>query len=343
MSSITHEIIGSNIDLAKIVINFFTAEQTNPELFKQIKEICISKSNHFNKLNGESYIESGFLSLFDFSQYMSYTKLNGGGYKIYQVELLVNKLVENHIISPLPELLTVNHSNERRFKSGSNLTQFLYERDLILNVVCGWNYIINKYSNSVVKIEHKAHNGDCSIGTGFYYSTGDNSTRKSLIITNKHVVEKAMQIKVFLKDDTELKYLTIKQDSDRDLAFIELEQYLPISTFHLNPSTEILSEIITIGYPSIPMTKFAYQLIHKGEVNTYVEDYFDNKLFLFSAKTSSGNSGSPIIDRYGMVVGIVTEELFEKDQFYSKGKLPYYAGIPSDEIIKSANKNVFHK
>jgi hypothetical protein len=80
------------------------------------------------------------------------------------------------------------------------------------------------------------------------------------------------------------------------------------------------------------MTKYSYQVYHKGEVNSFVEDYKSNKLFLFSAKTSSGNSGSPVIDKTGMVLGIVTEELFEKDKFYEKGKLPYYAAIPAIEI-----------
>lgn len=89
------------------------------------------------------------------------------------------------------------------------------------------------------------------------------------------------------------------------------------------------------------MTKHSYQVYHKGELNSFVEDYRENQLFLFSAKTSSGNSGSPIIDKYGMVIGIVTEELFEQELFYEKGKLPYYAGIPTEEIIKSVNEYIF--
>ena len=32
------------------------------------------------------------------------------------------------------------------------------------------------------------------------------------------------------------------------------------------------------------------------------------------------------------------EDLFEDEKFYKKGKLPYYVGIPTVEIIKSINK-----
>lgn len=85
------------------------------------------------------------------------------------------------------------------------------------------------------------------------------------------------------------------------------------------------------------MTKYAYQVYHKGEINSHIEDYFGNKLFLFSAKTSPGNSGGPIIERSGMVIGIVTEMLFEQEEFFQKGILPYSAGIPATKIIDFLN------
>lgn len=343
MNNITNEIICSNLDLAKIVIDFYTAEVTNPVLFEQIKKICLEHQTDINLKNNQGFIESGYFSLSDFSRYMNETKLNGGGYKIRQAELLVNKLSENHIINSLPELISAKHSNERRFKSGGDLTKVLYERNLILNIVCGWNFIINKFTKSVVKIENKDAKGDYSIGTGFYVSIGDHISNLNLIVTNKHVVQNASEISIYTKDNHKLNYVSIKEDEIRDLAFIELEKTFEETSFHFNPDSDVLDEIITIGYPSIPMTKAAFQLVHKGEINAYAEDYYHNKLLVFSAKTSSGNSGSPIIDGYGMVIGIVTEELFEKEQFYVKGKLPYYAGIPTEEIIKSLNKVFFEK
>jgi len=279
------------------------------------------------------------LSVFDFLMYMTETKQIGNGIKTSIVETLIHSLERERIVNVLPE--NFGNSHDRRYKASGDYAKFFYDRDLILNVACGWRYIIDRYSNSVVKIEHKDKAGDISIGTGFYFFARNEKFIKPLIITNKHVLEKASSIKVLSKDDTVINYSAIKVDDKRDLGFIELESQLETPTFHFNSASEILSEVLTIGYPSIPMTKQAYQVYHKGELNSFVEDYQDNQLFLFSAKTSSGNSGSPIIDKYGMVIGIVTEELFEQEQFYQKGKLPYYAGIPTEEIIKSANENIF--
>jgi S1-C subfamily serine protease len=96
---------------------------------------------------------------------------------------------------------------------------------------------------------------------------------------------------------------------------------------------ELLSDIVTIGFPRIPRSTEAYQTCHKGEINSIIgQDYDGQELFIFSAKTSSGNSGSPVINRYGLVVGIVTQELFEQQSFKEQGKLPYYAAIPAKYI-----------
>lgn len=334
------QIIISELQIVKEAINFFTAEHTNKEKFEEIKRICIPHAIKANRPNGQTFITVGNLSTFDFLSYLGEKKLISGAIKTRAIELLLEGMVEHGVVSPISGFMQVN-SLEPRYRSAGDYTKFLYDRDLILNVVCGWKYIIDRYKDSVLKIQHKDKSGDYSIGTGFYYAAGNEKVVKYLIITNKHVIEKATEIKVFSRTDKEISYKDIKVNSTRDLAFIELNQPLESPIFHFNPGREIFSEIITIGYPSVPMTKLAYQIYHKGEINSFVEDYRDNQLFLFSAKTSSGNSGSPIIDKYGMVIGIVTEELFEQEQFYQKGKLPYYAGIPTDEIIKAANENVF--
>ncbi len=339
MATLTYHILSSNIELAKKTVDYFMAEVVNPKLFEDIKRIGIEQTKRMNKPNSETFISLGYLSVFDFMMYMTETKQIGNGIKMNIVETLIHSLEKEKIVNVLPE--NFGNIHDRRYKASGDYAKFLHNRDLILNVVCGWRYIIDSYCNSVVMIEHKDKAGDFSIGTGFYFAAGNEKFVKPLIITNKHVLENASSIKVFSKDDIEIHYSSIKVDDKRDLGFIELESQLESATFHFNPAREILSEVLTIGYPSIPMTKQAYQVYHKGELNSFVEDYQDNQIFLFSAKTSSGNSGSPIIDKYGMVIGIVTEELFEKEQFYQKGKLPYYAGIPTEEIIKSLNEYIF--
>jgi len=339
MSIDRYQLLTLHRKLTNQIIRYFTAEVTNPTLFEEIKRIGIERSNNLRKSNGATFINMGYLSVFDFAMYMRETNEITGGIKMKIVELILKALEEEAIVTSLQEHFGDNQ--DKRYKANGEYTKLLHERHLIFNVLCGWRYIIENYCNSVVKIENKSV--DSSIGTGFYFAAKYKDIQKYLIITNRHVFDNAKSIKVLSNDDIEIKYSSIKTDNNRDLGFIELENQLLTPSFSLNPSIEILSELITIGYPSIPMTRDAYQVCHKGELNSFVVDYSGNKLFLFSAKTSSGNSGSPIIDKKGTVIGIVTEELFEQEQFKTKGKLPYYAGIPTEEIIKSIKEVVFNQ
>lgn len=330
-----YKLFSQNVDIVKAAIEYFLCEVIDKEKFEQIKQLAIQQ-NHDS--NGNEFIGLGYLSVIDFSAYIGATNPNPRGFNLSIIEEVVKALTEEKILNTLPSRL----KGELRYKAAGEFADFFYKRDLILNTISGWNFIIDKFNNSVIKIEHKDKKGDYSIGTGFYYAAGDENIEKYLIVTNRHVLENAAEIKAFLHDGSVITFDEIVLDKKRDLGFLVLDKPLPVPIIHLSETIEVLSEILTIGYPSIPMTKHAYQVYHKGEVNSFVEDYWGNKLFLISAKTSSGNSGSPILDRHGLMIGIITEELFEKEQFYTKGKLPYYAGIPTEEIRKSMNENIFN-
>lgn len=335
MNPHSYKLFTSNIEIIKIAITYFLAESFDTHKFEEQKQIALQ--NPTIDENAKVFLNLGYFSFLDFPYYLSVKNESTKGFNLQIIQTFLESMVEEKFLILLPPRL----NGEQRYKSGGSYAEFFYNRDLILNVICGWRFIIEKYSNSVVKIEHKNNKDDFSIGTGFYFVAGKEDIFTHLIITNKHVLEGAKEIRILLHDDTEIAYSKIVLDNNRDLGFLVLKESLESSMLNLNESLEILSEILTIGYPSIPMTKDSYQVYHKGELNSFVEDYQGNKLFLVSAKTSSGNSGSPIIDRHGLVLGILTEELFEKEQFYTKGKLPYYAGIPSEEIRLSMNENIF--
>ena len=227
--------------------------------------------------------------------------------------------------------------SDERYQFNGTITYGLYKKNLILYILLGFEFIIKEFRESVFKIVPKLLNGDESIGTGFLIKE-DNSF---FIVTNKHVVQNNSSLIIYDINDNEIDRNIIFEHPEKDIAIIEVTISSKSQTFQINTQFDILDEVITIGYPSVPMTKLAYQLCHKGEINSIVEDYSNNSLIIFSAKTSSGNSGSPVIDSSGRVIGIVTQELFEKSKFYDKGKLPYYAAITANEIM--ATFNLFKK
>jgi S1-C subfamily serine protease len=225
-----------------------------------------------------------------------------------------------------------------------NLAHYLIKNRLIYNHLFGFDYIIKRYTNSVFKIEVK---GDdvTSIGTGWLYDVNTNNLESPVlrfVITNSHVVDGFKSIIVKNKSDTIIPHLSIDSfltTDGIDIALIQIAYDNTAPPFVLEPNVPLLEDIITIGYPSVPLSREAYQLVHRGEVNALVTDYFNQELLIVSARTAPGNSGSPVIDDTGRVVGMVTQELFEKTAFEQKGITPYSACIPSTTILKAIMKS----
>jgi hypothetical protein len=313
--------------LTNLAIDFFTCSfYQKSDLFRDILKIFEEKYIEPKYSQKLFWIKSGRFSLDDFQYYVQKKKILGTRFPVGISNSVVETLLKQFVIIEM----------DRSFTGTTNILYFpnieyvniLRENDLLQNLLFGYNYIVENYKSSIALIEIIDKSGDISLGTGFLISYKN----LSIVITNKHVVEGANEIKTHL-NGIAVKHNSIFKSIGADIAFIELMNCYNSPSFFLNPDLEVLKEIITMGYPSIPMTNDAYQVYHKGEINSFVQDYMGNDLFLFSSKTTSGNSGSPVIDIHGSVVGMVTKELFEEKALIEKGKLPYYAAIPSSKII----------
>lgn len=319
-------VLRRNIRFVNKVIDFFLLEEIDNIKFNEAKSICIQGLLPMNS-NASVFIEQGYFSIEDFRTYFwkSEGEIEEINFKV--IEFTLDLLLDKLIITRLESFF--NRSMTPRYKAGGAYAKMLYANGLIHNLLFGFNYIFESYQSSVFKIENIDHQGESSIGTGFLVRGDDNH---DLIVTNKHVLDKCVELRVFDKDDHPISFRPPVKENENDLAIIPIPIQANTPRFCLNVRVDVLSDIITIGYPAVPMTKSAYQICHKGEINSFVDDYFGNKFFLFSAKTSSGNSGSPVIDPAGMVVGIVTQELFDKNKFTERGMPPYYAAIPAVNI-----------
>lgn len=321
-------IIKKDENLIRLLVEFFVAKVNDVELYKEIKTVTREKNKSETvKLTRLNY---DYFDTDDFAWFVTQTgRYGGGGEKIdiHHLDTVLDELAQYQILKKPGSIF----GGEQIFSLNlDSIPHELIQSDLIINLIMGWHYTVQRYSNSVFKIEHIAK-GDTSIGTGFLYQS------KNILITNAHCVDCAQIINVLDVEDNPISIRKIEKSKKYDLAVIHLEKEFDSIPFKPTKNIEILEEVITIGYPSIPLTKLAYQVIHKGEINSVVEDYYGQDYIVFSAKTSSGNSGSPLINKAGQVIGVVTSELFEKEAFFEKGKLPYYGAIPSiylDTLIR---------
>ncbi|MDX1941053.1 MAG: serine protease [Saprospiraceae bacterium] len=276
------KLLMSNLDVVKKVIDYFAAKYANPDEWEKIKTDAIENGKKFNSPNSEKFVNYGFLSPMDCTFYLS---KNGFNNHTREIDETIKALHEKLIIYPIDKMLLSRFTDERYQFNGTNAYN-LYKKNLILNILLGFEFIIKTFSNSVFKIEPTYSNGEKSIGTGFLIREKENL----FIVTNKHVVQESRELKVYDINDNIIEYSLVFENPEKDIAIFELSITPQTRAFLMNTEFDLLDEVITIGYPSVPMTKLAYQLCHKGEINSIVQDYYDNSLIVFSAKTSSGNS-----------------------------------------------------
>ena len=167
-------------------------------------------------------------------------------------------------------------------------------------------------------------------GSGFIVGEG------KFVITNHHVINGAKKIAVRNGIGKVTNATVAAISKDYDLAILELEKPYP-KKYSISGKNFIEpkagADVISIGYPGIGMT-FEQPTITQG----IISKVFDDKvgIFLTTAAINSGNSGGPIFNLNGKLVGVSFATLDKKKFLEEEGQIPTDMGyaIKSNMIKK---------
>jgi len=125
------------------------------------------------------------------------------------------------------------------------------------------------------------------------------------IVTNNHVVENATDVRVKLEDGKEFKATVVGRDPKTDLALIKIDaKNLPVAPFGDSDRLEVGEPVMAIGNPfGLDATVTTGIVSAKGRV--IGEGPYDD-FIQTDASINRGNSGGPLINMQGEVVGINT-------------------------------------
>ncbi|TAK00014.1 MAG: trypsin-like serine protease [Chloroflexota bacterium] len=139
-------------------------------------------------------------------------------------------------------------------------------------------------------------------------------TPTGYILTNRHVVEDSTSLSVELADGRTFDATIVRESSDTDLALIKIEATgLPAASIGSSGSLEVGQTALAIGSPLGTYTETVTQGIVSGlgrEVT--VTDQLTRRqttltdLIQTDAAINAGNSGGPLLDAAGNVIGINT-------------------------------------
>jgi len=186
-------------------------------------------------------------------------------------------------------------------------------------------------------------------GTGFFI------TADGYLLTAAHVIEKASKVDI-LANSARLPAKVIRVDSRNDLALLKVNGHFTALPLSNDRSINIGTDAFTIGFPNILQQGKAPKLT-KGSISSKNGLRDDPSSYQISAAIQPGNSGGPLLDFHGNVLGLIQGKLDDVNTLLMTGTLPQnvnYAlkteyilpllgNIPKESLAKPNDKNSFEE
>lgn len=153
-----------------------------------------------------------------------------------------------------------------------------------------------------------------SSGSGFFITTD------GWLVTNAHVVEGGSRVRIRTGSGL-VSAKVVRRDEANDLALLKAVgsfDALPVAT---SRSMKLGQTVATVGFPDTGLQGFSPKLA-KGEIASLAGARDDPRHFQISVPVQPGNSGGPLVDTKGNVVGVVVAKLSAKAALAATGALP---------------------
>lgn len=240
------------------------------------------------------------------------------------VQIICENLVKKGVLNCLKSGQGFAGADSNYLYMPQNDELFLQKHpSFILRLNCmayGFPYIYTEYKKIVLPVIVKDSKGDIAMGTCFRFNSG--------ILTAKHCLE-AAEVSVMGYTADQLKQCPVfinSEDDKLDMAYIELGEPSPV----LHNDANVLDEVLVMGYPKIPMFNdfcaaeraTVSSIATRGAVASLANQYMTpsvDLLMLITARIRGGNSGGPIINEDGAVVGVAFAEPFSEGNYDDMG------------------------
>ena len=180
--------------------------------------------------------------------------------------------------------------------------------------------IVRKISPAIAKVYCLNSEGDVAgTGSGFLYA------KKGMLVTCDHVIQGGQSILCKFPDDTTPQAPSglfrpakvILRDTEHDLALMRVE----IDRVPLSPLSEKSVQEIEAGMPVLfsgyPLNLEALTT-HQGILSAVTTDAVGVTTYLIDGTVNSGNSGCPLMNAKGEILGVVNAKRRERSDLLNK-------------------------
>ena len=178
---------------------------------------------------------------------------------------------------------------------------------------------VEKVYDAVMMIQNYQKDTISSTGSGFVYKTDD---KYGYVLTNHHVISGATKIVLIRSDDKEIEGTVLGSDEYLDLAVVRINKSDVIDTAKIGTSenSKLGDTVFTIGSP------LGYE--YRGTVTDGILSGKDRlvtvslsgntsdwvmKVLQTNAAVNPGNSGGPLVNATGEVIGVISLKLVQTE------------------------------
>jgi len=176
---------------------------------------------------------------------------------------------------------------------------------------------VEKVYDAVVVVENYKSNQLQATGTGFIFKKEDN---KYYVMTNYHVVESASKVKVVFTDDdnTEVEYVGGDKYADIAVLSFTSSKDLTIASIGSSVNGRVGDTVFAVGAP-LDSSTYSWtvtrgilsgkdRMVAVSTTSSSSSDYI-MKVLQTDAAINSGNSGGPLCNSNGEVIGVTNMKL----------------------------------
>jgi len=133
--------------------------------------------------------------------------------------------------------------------------------------------------------------------------------RAGLVLTNEHVVRQCDVFQVMREGNRILKATLRTADAGKDLALLAVEERFPVvATVRTDAAPKLGEAVTVIGYPLVNVLS-AQPNVGFGHVNSTLGVRGNPAQMQIDVSIQPGNSGGPVLDEAGNVIGVVVSKL----------------------------------
>jgi S1-C subfamily serine protease len=169
-----------------------------------------------------------------------------------------------------------------------------------------------------------ASNGENGESHGVSSGTGFIITASGHVLTNNHVIDGCSDIAVRRNGELPQPAGLLFTDQTNDLALLKIDGSFTdsqIATIRVVPGVKAGEDVAVYGFPLAGTLSDTGNIVG-GNISALAGLGSDVRLFQISAPIQPGNSGGPLLDKAGNVIGVVNAKLDELKMAASAGLMP---------------------